>query len=151
MYEFSDSVPKYLYLHECQVSKYLYGYFQNYQFLFGNTVVVGEAEKMVMQGWSMGVKNIVAIGSNALSEKQARLILQLNPKKIVLALDEGLPIQQTERNIEMIRAVMGVQSFEIWYWDYTMDPTISGTKVSPTDMGLNKYKEIMTNQLKRIL
>ena len=66
----SDEVPKYLYLHECAASKYLYGYYQNYQYLFANTVVVGESEKMVMQAYSFGERNVVGIGSNSLSQKQ---------------------------------------------------------------------------------
>lgn len=146
----SDDIPKYLYLYECAASKYLYGYFQNYQYLFGNSVVVGESEKMVMQAHSFGEKNVVGLGSNSLSQKQARLILQLNPQKVIFALDEGLDLEQTERNIKMLRSCMGMNEIEIYYWNYTKDPSLKGTKNSPTDMGRDKYLEIMNNQLQRI-
>ena len=146
----SEDVPKYLYLHECAASKYLFGYYQNYQYLFGNTVVVGESEKMVMQAYSFGERNVVGLGSNSLSQKQARLILQLNPQKVIFALDEGLDLEQTERNIKMLRSCMGMSEVEIYYWDYTKDPSLKGTKNSPTDMGKDKYLEIMNNQLQKV-
>ena len=145
-----ENVPKYLYLKECAASKYLYGYYQNYQFLFGNTVVVGESEKMVMQAHTFGEKNVVGLGSNSLSVKQAKLILQLNPQKIIFALDEGLDLEQTERNIKMLRSCMGINDIEIYYWDYTKDPSLKGTKNSPTDMGKDKYLEIIKNQLQKV-
>ena len=145
--DIDEYIPKYLYLHECSASKYLYGYYQNYQYLFGQTVVIGESEKMVMQAHSFGVKNVVALGSNSLSPKQARLILQLNPQKIIFALDEGLDLAQTERNINLLKKNMGFQEVEIFYWDYTKNPALKGTKNSPTDMGREEYDNIINNQL----
>ena len=149
--DIDDNVPKYLYLYECMASKTLYGYYQNYQDLFGADIVVGESEKMVMQAYSFGAKNVVGLGSNSLSEKQANLLLQMSPKKIIFALDEGLDISQTERNVNMLRSCMGISSFEVWYWDYTKDPSVKGTKNSPTDMGKEKYEEILRNQLVRVM
>lgn len=149
--DLDDFTPKYLYLKECQASKYLYGYFQNYQDLFGNEVVIGESEKMVMQASSFGVNNVVGIGSNSLSQKQARLLLQLNPTKIIFALDEGLELEQTERNFRLLQTVMGFNQIEVYYWDYNKFPSIKGTKNSPTDMGREVYDEIMKNQLVKIL
>lgn len=149
--DLDEFTPKYLYLKECQASKYLYGYFQNYQFLFGNEVVIGESEKMVMQAYSFGVKNVVGLGSNNLSQKQARLLLQLNPTKIIFALDEGLELAQTERNFRVLQTVMGFNQVEVYYWDYNKNPSLKGTKSSPTDMGEEMYEEIMKNQLVKIL
>lgn len=149
--EVDDFTPKYLYLKECQASKYLYGYYQNYQYLFGKDVVVGESEKMVMQAYSFGARNVVGIGSNALSTKQARLILQLNPSKIILALDEGLDLEQTQRNLRIIQSVMGLSKVEVFYWDYTKNEKVKGTKNSPTDMGGEEYNRIMQNELVKIL
>ena len=145
-----DYTPKYLYLKECSASKYLYGYYQNYQSLFGKTVVIGESEKMVMQAYSFGVKNVVGLGSNSMSQKQAKLILQLNPEKIIFALDEGLDLSQTERNIRMLRSNMGMSDIEIYYWDYNKNPAIKGTKNSPTDMGKEEYEKIINNQLIKV-
>ena len=146
-----DWVPKYLYLQECQASKYLFGYYQNYGELFGSDVVVGESEKMVMQAHSFGVRNVVGLGSNSLSDKQARLLLQLNPQRIIFALDEGLDFSQTERNIKLLGSCMSIACHpEIWYWDYTKFKEITDTKNSPTDMGEEVYKKIMNEQLIRV-
>lgn len=146
-----DWVPKYLYLKECQASKILYGYYQNYGDLFGQSVVVGESEKMVMQAYSFGVKNVVGLGSNSLSEKQARLILQLNPKKVIFALDEGLDLLLTERNINMLRSCMSVTCHpDIYFWDYNKFPEIKSTKNSPTDMGKEVYDKIINEQLVQV-
>jgi hypothetical protein len=149
--DIGDDVPKYLYLYECSASKTLYGYYQNYQHLFGNEIIVGESEKMVMQAHSFGAKNVVGLGSNSLSEKQARLLLQMNPTKIIFALDEGLELSQTERNVNILRSCMGIIPVEVYYWDYTKDTTITGTKNSPTDMGKEKYEEILRNQLVKVM
>ena len=149
--DIDEFTPKYLYLKECQASKYLYGYFQNYQFLFGNEVVVGESEKMVMQAHSFGVRNVVGIGSNALSTKQARLLLQLNPSRIIFALDEGLDLEQTERNLRVLQSVMGAVKPEVYYWDYHKNLKVKGTKNSPTDMGKEMYENIINNELVKIL
>ena len=93
----------------------------------------------------------MGIGSNALSEKQARLVLQLNPKRIIFALDEGLDLEQTQRNVKMIQSLLGMAETEIWYWDYNKDASLRGTKNSPTDMGEEKYKQIMNEQLVRLM
>ena len=141
-------VPKYIYLEECQASKILYGYYQNYGYLFGGDVVIGESEKMVMQAHSFGVRNVVGIGSNSLSEKQARLILQLNPQRIIFALDEGLDLYQTQRNIIMLRSCMSINYRPpVFFWDYNKFPEIQGSKNSPTDMGFETYKKIINEQL----
>ena len=38
---------------------------------------------------------------------------------------------------------------EIWYWDSTIDLDV-GLKCSPTDMGREKFDEIMEEQLVRL-
>lgn len=143
----SDVEPKYLYLEQCPASKTLFGYSENYQYLYGNEVIVCESEKAVMQAHSFGVRNVVGLASNNLSEKQAKLLLQLNPTRIIIALDEGLDIAQTKRNIAMIRSVAGMFNIRIAYWDSELDIDACGTKNSPTDMGKKKFDEIMKEQL----
>ena len=146
-----DWVPKYIYLEECQASKVLYGYYQNYGDLFGRSVVIGESEKMVMQAYSFGVRNVVGLGSNSLSDKQARLILQLNPQKVIFALDEGLDLFLTERNINILRSCMSVTCHpDIYFWDYNKFPEIKGTKNSPVDMGKEVYEKIINEQLVQV-
>ena len=141
--------PKYLYTIPVAMSQLLYGYSENYQYLYNNDVILVESEKSVMQAWDFGVRNIVALGSNSLSEKQTKLLLQLQPKRIIIAMDEGLSFEQTKRNADMIKNFCGMLSPEIWYWDADQDLDIE-PKSSPTDMGREKFEEIMEEQLVRI-
>jgi DNA primase len=141
--------PKYLYTIPVAMSQLLYGYSENYQYLYGNDVILVESEKSVMQAWDFGVRNIVALGSHSLSEKQTKLLLQLQPKKIIIAMDEGLGFEHTKRNADMIKNLSGMLAPEIWYWDSTQDLDI-GLKCSPTDMGKEKFEEFMNEQLIKI-
>ena len=102
-----------------------------------------------MQGYTFNARNIVALGSHSLSEKQAKLLLQLQPKRIIIAMDEGLEFEHIKRNADVIKDFGGMLAPEIWYWDADQDLDI-GLKFSPTDMGEVKLKEIMSEQLVRI-
>lgn len=144
-----EGESKYYYPVPVSASQLLYGYSENYEHLYGNDVVVVESEKSVCQGWCFGAKNIVALGNNSISEKQAKLLLQLQPKRIIIAMDEGLSFEQTKRNADVIKSFNSIFTPEIWYWDSTMDLDID-SKSSPTDMGKEKYQEIMQEQLARI-
>ena len=141
--------PKYLYAVPVAMSQLLYGYSENYEYLYGNDIIVVESEKSVMQAWDFGVRNIVALGSNSLSEKQTKLLLQLQPKRIIIAMDEGLAFEQTKRNADMIKNLCTMFTPEVWYWDADQDLDIL-PKSSPTDSGKEKFEEIMREQLIRI-
>ena len=141
--------PKYLYTIPVAMSQLLYGYSENYQYLYGNDVILVESEKSIMQAWDFGVRNIVALGSHSLSEKQTKLLLQLQPKKIIIAMDEGLGFEHTKRNADMIKNFGGMLTPEIWYWDSDQDLDVL-PKSSPTDSGKEKFDEIMEEQLVRI-
>lgn len=144
-----EGESKYYYPVPTQVSQTLYGYDANYQYLYGNDIIVAESEKAVAQAYTFGVRNIVGIGSSAVSEKQSKLLLQLQPKRIILAFDEGLAFEQIQRNADIIKDNCGMFEIEIWYWDADQDLDI-GEKCSPTDMGREKFDEIMEEQLVRI-
>lgn len=147
--EAEEDNPKYMYTIPVAMSQVLYGYAENYQYLYGNEIIVVESEKSVMQAWDFGVRNIVALGSNSLSEKQTKLLLQLQPSRIIIAMDEGLEFEQTKRNADIIKNLGGILAPEVWYWDSTIDLDIQ-LKSSPTDMGKEKFEEIMEEQLVRI-
>lgn len=144
-----EGESKYYYPCPTQVSQTLYGYSKNYEYLYGNDVIVVESEKSVAQGYTFNIRNIVALGSSAVSEKQSKMLLQLQPKRIILAFDEGLAFEQIQRNADMIKSCRSMFETEIWYWDSTIDLDV-GLKCSPTDMGKEKFEEIMAEQLVRI-
>lgn len=144
-----EGESKYYYPLPTQVSQTLYGYSKNYSYLYGNDVIVVESEKSVAQGYTFGVRNIVALGSSAVSEKQSKMLLQLQPKRIILAFDEGLAFEQVQRNADIIKSFCSMFEVEIWYWDSDQDLDIN-PKSSPTDMGKEKFEEIIQEQLVRI-
>lgn len=144
-----EGESKYYYPINFSSSQVLYGYSENYQYLYGNDVIIVESEKSVCQGWCFDARNIVALGNNAISEKQTRLLLQLQPRRIILAMDEGLPFEQIQRNADVIKDFSTMFMPEIWYWDADQDLDIN-PKSSPTDMGKEKFEEIMNEQLVRI-
>lgn len=140
---------KYYYPINFLSSQVLYGYSENYQYLYGNDVIIVESEKSVCQGWCFNARNIVALGSHSVSEKQTKLLLQLQPKRIILAFDEGLPFEQIQRNADVIKDFSTIFMPEIWYWDADQDLDVD-PKSSPTDMGKEKFEEIMSEQLVKI-
>ena len=145
----SEDESKYYYPIPVAMSQLLYGYAENYSYLYGNEIVVVESEKSVCQAYDFGVRNVVALGSHSLSEKQIKLLLQLQPKRIVLAMDEGLNFDFIKRNADMIKNFGLILMPEIWYWDSSQNIDVN-SKDSPTDNGKEMFEEIMNEQLVRI-
>lgn len=142
----SEDEPKYLYLIPCYMSKTLFGYSDNYEYIVNNTVYVYEAEKSVMQSYSYGIKNAVALGCNSLSPTQAKLLVELNPQRIVFMLDEGLDIEITKNNIRQLQKFSRFFDFEIGYWDYSLGKHKS--KISPTDLGKETLIKIINEEIR---
>lgn len=144
-----DSEQKYWYDVPCQMSQLLYGYCQNYEYLESADIIyVFESEKSVMAAHSYDVKNTVALGSGSISRKQVQLLLSLNPKKIVLLHDNLYSLEAIMRNVEMIKGYLKFKEVEIGYWDY-FGKGYEG-KVSPTDLGRDKFLYILDNEIKYI-
>ena len=149
-WEVSKDESKYLYLIPCAVSNTLYGYCQNYEYLINNTIYIFESEKSTMQCFSYGIKNCVSLGCNSISTQQCKLLMELNPQKIVFMLDEGLDMSIIEMNIKKLKTFCKMFDTTIAYWDYTIDKTIP-KKSSPSDLGKNKLLEIINTQLKEVI
>jgi DNA primase len=146
----SEDDCKYLYLYPANISKCLYNYSESYQYLYGaDTLFVGEAEKFCMQLHSMNVRNCVAVGSHSISEYQAKLMLGLNVKEIVLMFDEGLPLEEIKKNADTIRRCAVMRQVNIKWFDYRDCITI-GSKDSPTDGGKEIWDEIVQENIKDI-
>jgi hypothetical protein len=83
-------IPKYLY-YNANGSSALYNAHRAKQYIeeCGECIIV-ESEKSAMKLWSMGIKNVVAIGNKKISPYIARQILSFNCKNIVFALDKDV-------------------------------------------------------------
>lgn len=146
-FEVNEETPKYLYLVPCQMSKTLFGYSTNYSSMYGSTIMVFESEKSVLQCASYGYHNAVALGSNSLSEYQAKMILSLNPQKVIFMLDSDLPLENTKRNIDMLRSVAIMRDLQINYFDWTECLELPA-KASPSDEGKEVFEYILAENIK---
>lgn len=144
-YDVEDGEMKYYYLIPCAMSQTLYGYSQNYNYLVDNIVYIFESEKSVMQCHSYGIRNCVALGSGSISNKQVQMIFELNPKKVIFMHDTEYGLENIERNISMIQSYSRFSEVEIGYWNYFGKGYED--KVSPSDLGKKKLKQIMNEEI----
>ena len=147
-YEVEDGEMKYYYLIPCAMSQTLFGYSQNYNYLVDNTVYILESEKSVMQCYSYGIRNCVALGSGSISNKQVQMLFELNPKKIFFLHDTGFKQEYIDRNISMVENYSRFSEMEIGYWDWENSKYKSDIKNSPTDLGYKIFKDILLNEIK---
>lgn len=147
-YDVEDGEQKYYYLVPCAMSHTLYGYAHNYKYLENNTVYILESEKAVMQCYSYGIRNCVALGSGTISRKQVKMLYELNPKKIILLHDVGYENERIMRNIAMIQSYSRFSEIKIGYWNNSGKGYKD--KVSATDMGNEKLQYILANEIQMI-
>ena len=147
-YELQDGEMKYYYLIPCQASQTLYGYSQNYNYLTNNIIYIYEAEKSVMQCFSYGIRNCVALGSGSISRKQVRMLLELNPKKIIFMHDVGYDLENILRNINMVKNYSRFSEVKLGYWDFF--DRLYDNKVSASDLGKKELLRIMDTEIKMI-
>lgn len=125
-------------------TQYVYGYYENYQSLVrAKRVYVFESEKSVLQCDSFDVNNVVAIGGHSVSNEQARIIKSLICDEIVVAFDEGLNEEEVAYEAKKLRMNNKVICNKIGYiWDGNNDIMEKGSKVSPSDLGKNKFQNL---------
>lgn len=134
---------KYVYLVPTAKSNTLFGYYQNYEYLVGNRIYVGEAEKFVMQLHSYGIYNSVAIAGNSLSCEQCKLLMSLAPTEIVFMLDSGLDKGVTVKSAELLMKYTRMSEVKIKWWNWEED--LIADKCSPSDFGVETFNECLEN------
>lgn len=145
-WDVEDGEPKYLFLHKCMMSQILYGYYENYSYMYGDTIIICESEKSTMQADSMGYHNVVGIGGASISPTQCKLVLSAMPKRIILCLDEGLNMEVIRKNLDTLHAYSRMFDIKIGWWNSDYDIDIP-EKASPTDLGKVKFEEILREQI----
>lgn len=90
-----ENNPKYIYLKKCRKSEVLYGLDKTLPYIKEkDEVIICESEKGVMQLWTYGVKNSVAIGCHKISSIQLDKIIRINVSNIVIAFDKDVSINE---------------------------------------------------------
>ena len=147
-YDVADGEMKYFYAVPCSMSQTLFGYSQNYEFLVDNTIYIFEAEKSCMQCFSYGIRNCVSLGSGSISIQQVKMLLELNPKKIIFLHDVGYGLENIMRNIDMVKNYSRFTEVELGYWSYFGRGYKD--KVSPSDLGKECLENILQNEITMI-
>lgn len=145
-YKPEEFEAKYLYLQPGPMSMTLFGYSENYDSLYEGDILVFESEKSVLILDSWGYNNAVALGSNSLSTTQAKLLMSLNPKSVIFMLDKDLPLENTKRNVEVLREFCKMRSLDIrfWNWEYNLD---LDDKCAPVDGSKKDFEYILENEI----
>lgn len=130
-------IPKYIYYYPVEGRYYLYGYYENYyDILNSNEVIVGEAEKFVLQLDSMGIHNVVSLSKKTISQEQLNRLIKLHTD-IVLAFDKDVTLDEIFAECRKFRGLCRV--FYIYDYDNLLDK-----KESPTDKGYEIFNKLYT-------
>ena len=141
--ELTDKDTKYLPIIPFNKSKVLYGLDVNYSNILDNgTIIIVESEKSVLRGYELGYRNIVALGGNNISERQAALIKSLCVN-VVISLDEGIELTHSIEQAKKCKIENPFFSNEV----YVMEVDDLPKKHSVFDTN----KEVIDNYLKNKL
>lgn len=127
----------------------VYGVWENKNYL-NDTVYIVESEKTVQQAFSMGYRNVVAIGGNRISDEQLSILRRLNPKRMILLLDKGLKSRKDKDHyLEQAKKLISKNPFIkylVGYLDANMVEYIPD-KASPFDLDKETCQRILDNEI----
>ena len=128
-------------------SQTLYGYTENYQYLQGcEELYIFESEKGAMQLDSMDIYTGLALGGNSIHYHQIINIINLQPQKIILGMDEGLKEEIVVNQINKIKSMLKFKDIKVGYIiDKENKILPKESKMSPTDLGKEKFIELKNN------
>jgi hypothetical protein len=143
----NDEVSKWFPVIPFPKSQVLFGYNTNYSNLqSADEIYVGESSKFVMQLDSMGVYTTVALGGNSIHNQQIKQLSWLNPKKIIFCFDEGLSMDLIDRQIEKTKILLKFTDIQIGFVNDKENIILEkDSKNSPSDVGFNNFRELVTN------
>lgn len=128
--------------------KYLYGLYQNKEYIKNNRVYIFESEKSVLLGDSLNIKNCVSLGGNQISTTQVEQLLKLGVSEIVLCMDEGLMIDAIKRDIQTIKSMLFMRDVKIGViLDKKNKYLPKDSKASPIDFGKEVFEKLCNNCL----
>ena len=127
---------KYLPLIPFQKHKFLYGLWENKEYIKkSKEVYIFESEKSVLLGDSLNYRNFASLGGNSISTTQVEHILKLGVNKIILCLDEGLDTEVIKRDIKTIKDCLFMRECKIGViLDKKNKYLPKGSKASPIDL-----------------
>lgn len=147
-----DKGERWLPIVPCSRALTLYGYHQNYETIQSKgLVVVGESEKFVQQLHSMGSSVGLALCGSDISQVQAKYLKGLLIPKIVLALDEGIEEDRVRTLAKRLVCDNTVLKNKVGYiWDDENEVLPKGSKMSPSDVGKQKFSYLVKSKVRWI-
>ena len=139
-YDFFD-IKKYFITPGMQKEYNLYGLYQNIEEIEKqHVIVIGESEKSVLKRDSRGDSTWVALSGKNISEEQVRIILGLDIKEIVIALDKDVPNEEVWSICERFYPIRKV-SYICDKWD------LLDKKDSPADSSNKIYDFLFKHRI----
>ena len=140
----SNGIPKYLPIIRYQKALFLFGLYENKEYL-KDTIYIVESEKSVLQAYSMGIKNVVALGTCRISSQQKQLIEESRPQRVVLLLDEGLQNKYYEQIAKDLLPSNSIYTYKVQY--INANDCGMGSKNCIFDESIDKVNWILNNKL----
>lgn len=146
--EVEDGENKWMPILKFPKSLTLFGFSDNYKSIQeSGVVIITESEKGTMQLSSMGIDVGLSLGGSNLSEYQANNIKSLFPKKIILALDEGLNREIPHHMAEQLKINKYFKNDVGYIYDKNGLYLPVGSKMSPTDLPKEDLKSLLKNHV----
>jgi hypothetical protein len=139
-------IPKYFPIIEFPKQQTLYGYHINYYNLLENNIFLGEPQKGVLKAHSQGVYNVLGLGGKIIHQPQLKALQSLNPKSIILGLDEGITEDEIITECDKLKSRSSFLQYKVGYlFDRNNLFLKSGSKDSPFDLNVKELR-LMTKQ-----
>ena len=145
----SENGSRYYAIEEFSKTNYLYGIHVNREHIIERgVIIVAEAEKASMQGFSKGFKNVVSIGSHNLSETQSLMLRYYGYKRIILMFDHDVPEEELKKQCGKLRKklLFCAEPPQIYYVCDRLGSVLTG-KESPFDKSTEEIKELMKHHI----
>jgi len=121
----------------------IYGYHQNYDNIQQKQrAIVLESEKAVLQLASMNYNIGLAVGGHDISKVQAQYLKRLGVD-IIIGFDAGISNEECKEQAQKVLVDNRIWNNRVGYIDMTDVPD----KNSPTDLGINYFKNLMKTKI----
>lgn len=125
-------IRKYTYYYPVGTHDFLFGL--NFKKdILGDEVFIFESAKSVMKMDSFGLYNALSMETSKMTDLQERLLLKLNVKNVIIALDKGIGINTIKRDFSRLSKFVNL------YIIYDSKDVLKN-KNSPIDQGIEDFK-----------
>lgn len=144
--EISDTEVKWFPIISFPKSKTLYGFVNNYHSIRNKELVfIGESEKFSLQLASKGLNVGLSLGGSFMSEIQANHVKSLFPKKIIIALDEGLEEEHSVEIANQLKMDKFYKNNVGYIYDKNNLYLPKDSKLAPSDLDKNTLQQLIKN------